>query len=53
MAIDLKVCGGYEVISEVENLVTLRTEVAVRMFVTSVDGQKTYHDGISILEVPE
>ncbi len=54
MAIDLNnVHGCYEIVAEVENLVTLRTEVAVRVVVQSDDERCVYHDGISIIEVKE
>jgi hypothetical protein len=53
MAIDLKVRGGFEIIASVENLITLRTEVCIRIFVLSEDGKTSYYDRIKILEVPE
>jgi len=52
MAVQLRVKGGFEIIAVVEDLITLRSTAAVRMFVETEDG-KLIFEGIMLLEVPE
>ena len=50
MAIEIKVSGGFEFVAEVEDLVTLKTTVCIRVYVLC-DG-KTAFEGFRMVEVP-
>lgn len=50
MAIEIQVSGGFEVVAEVEDLITLQTTVCVRVYVLC--NGKTAFEGFRMVEIP-
>jgi hypothetical protein len=53
MACEVKLKGGFEFICEVEDLRTMKSQAAMRIFVTSEDGKTLYYDKIRLMDCPD
>jgi hypothetical protein len=51
--LEVKLRSGFEFICTVEDLVTLKSRAAMRIFVTSDDGQTVYYDKIRLMDCPD
>lgn len=52
-AMEVRLCGAFEFICIVEDLVTLKPKAAMRIFVMSEDGSCIYYDAITLVDCPE